>query len=87
MNELDFSKTIAFEVLGDIKPTVKEVLGYYATMNQYDNSAWIYGTHLEFPAFRIGVLTYHGWQANESDKQIIEKLYTKGIIKVREVRV
>lgn len=86
MNELDFSKTIDFKLLGDIKPTVKEVLGYYATDKRSDYSVWIVGTHLELPAFKSGVLTYHGWVASEIDRNIVMTLYKKGLVKVRKVR-
>lgn len=85
MNELDLTKTIDFEVLGDIKPIVTEVLGGYQTEMLSDCTVWLVGTLLEVPAF-WPYLTYSGWNATDVDKEIITKLYERKLVKVHEIR-
>lgn len=84
MNELDLTKTIDFEVLDDIKPTIIEILGYYSTEMTEDCTVWLVGTHIILPAY-WRYLTYGGWMAKEIDKKIITTLYERKLIKIHEI--
>lgn len=84
MNELDLTKTIDFEVLGDIEPTIIEILGGYQTEMLSDCSLHLVGTNLELPGFWRW-LTYRGWMAREIDKKIITTLYERKLIKIHEI--
>ncbi len=87
IEQLDFAKTIDFEVLGDIKPTIIEILGSYDTVMIGDCTLHLKGTQLELPAF-WKYLTYSGWLSQDRavDKKIISELYQKGLIKIHEIR-
>ena len=86
IDKLDFTKTMDFEVVGDIKPTIIEILGYYETEMWGDCTLHLKGTHLELPAF-WRYLTYRGWNTmkNGIERKIIQKLWDRKLIKLHEV--
>lgn len=89
MEHLDFTKTIDFEVLGDIKPTIIKHLGFYEAEMTSDCAVYLKGAFaIEVPAY-WHYLTYRGWCDKSGDtvsKRIITDLYEQGIIKIREIR-
>lgn len=86
MNELDLTKTMDFEVVGDIKLTIIEVIGYYHTYMSSDCDLHLQGAvGISLPAY-YPYLTYYGCFANESDKKLIQKLWDRKLIKLHEVR-
>ena len=76
---------IDFDVLGDIKPTVIEILGYYDTWSSSDCDYHLSGTSISLPGYWKW-LTYYGWMNQEIDKKIIRALYEKGLIKIHQIR-
>ena len=89
MEELDLTKTIEFEVLGDIKPTIIEILGSYETWMSSDCDLHLKGTLISLPAY-CKWLTYYGSfhdiRDMSTEQRIIKALYEKGLIKVHYVR-
>ena len=83
--KLDLNKTIDFDVVGDIKPTIVEILGFYETEMWGDCTVHLKHTNIELPAY-WRYLTYRGWNATETDKRIIKALYSRGLIRVHEIR-
>lgn len=87
MEDLDLTKSIDFEVVGDIKSTIIEILGYYDTAMTSDCDLHLKGTNISLPAF-YPYLTYYAFHCDKEtvDKKIIMALYQKGLIKIHEVR-
>ena len=86
MEELDLAKTIDFEVVGDIKPIIVEILGYYDTYMSSDCDLHLRGTGISLPAY-YPYLTYYGLFDKEDsiNKKIISALYQKGLIKPHKI--
>lgn len=80
IQELDFTQSIDFEVVGDIKPTVIEVVGKYDTWMGSDCDLHLSGTTISLPAY-WSWLTYWGFCSNEKDVQLIKLLLERGLIK------
>lgn len=89
MADLDLTKTIDFEVLGDIEPTIIKHLGFYKADMTSDCAVHLAGTGaIELPAY-WKYLTYRGWCDKDGDtvaKRIVTDLYEQGLIKVHEIR-
>ena len=84
MEELDLREQLEFEVLGDIKPTIINILGFYKTDCLYDCTVHLVGTScIEVPAF-YPYLVYRGWCADEKGKEIIKELYKQNLIKIHK---
>lgn len=89
MEELDFSKNIDFEMLGNIERTVKEIVGEYKTYTSSDCDISIVGTNVSLPGYGK-YLTYWGfyWQGSgktlevaKKGLELIQALLEKGLIK------
>lgn len=87
MCELDFTKTMDFEVIGDIKPIIKDILGHYQTYMTSDCALHLKGTMIDLPAYCPYLTYYSGFlKDREVEIKIISALYEKGIIKIHEIR-
>ena len=79
--EIDLSKDIDFEVIGDIKPTVREVIGFYNTYMTDDCDVHLDGTPgISLPAY-WPYLTYWAFYKNKKSKELIKTLLDKKLIK------
>lgn len=77
IERVDFSKSTDFKVLGDIKPTVIKILGYYDTYMSSDCDVHLKGTSISVPAWYpyLTCYTYSG-----VSKEIINELLKNNLI-------
>lgn len=78
--DIDFSKDIDFEVVGNLKSAITEILGYYLTEMGSDCDLHLVGTGISLPAY-WRYLTYRSWICREIDEKIVKALLAKKVIK------
>lgn len=83
--ELDFSKDMEFKVLGDIGPTIREILGSYSTYMCSDCTVGLEGSDLELPGYYPYLVYrecfYREFRGNDGkDQKIISTLLDRGLI-------
>ncbi len=84
MEKLNLRENLEFEVLGDIKPTIRKILGFYKYEMISDCTVHLVGTScIELPAY-YPRLVYRGWCADEKGKEIIKELYKQNLIKIHK---
>lgn len=81
--DIDFSRSMDFEVLGDIKPTIEKILGYYDTYMTSDCDLHLKGSGLSLPAY-WKYLTYWAFGDCTVDIKIIKALLDDNLIKFHD---
>lgn len=87
IEQLDFSKEMDFKVVGDIKPTIINILGKYETGITSDCALHLKGTNLSLPAY-CPYLTYYAFgTTRQIDEKIIRNLLKNNLIELVDTSI
>lgn len=80
IEQIDFSQRLNFKVIGDIKPTIINLIGRYETGMTSDCDLHLKGTNISLPAY-YPYLTYYAFDiSRETDEKIIKELLKNNLI-------